>query len=119
VSQLIVQIPETLHRQLESLARSEGVSLSQYIVFTLTRQGTQGYTVHAVPGKEIAKQRRTFAELLQNLGQASFAEIEQVMQEREVVTPGKGLTPEVVKRLQNRIANQQPSGADLGSGQVN
>lgn len=55
----------------------------------------------------ISIQRTDFAALLHRLGQASFAEIEKVMQEREVVKAEKGLTPEVVKRLRNRIANQQ------------
>ncbi|MGH7596096.1 MAG: toxin-antitoxin system HicB family antitoxin [bacterium] len=78
-------------------------------MFALTRQATLAYTVRAVPGNEIAQQQVAFSTLLQNLGHASFAEIEQVMQEREVVAPEVGLTPEVVKRLQNRISSQQPS----------
>jgi hypothetical protein len=109
VNQLFLELPKTLQQQLETLARSEGVSLSQYILFALTRQATLAYIVRAVPGNEIAQQRTAFSALLQNLGHASFAEIEQVMQEREVVTPEVGLTPEVVKRLQNRISSQQPS----------
>ena len=106
MSQLVLEIPETLHQQLEKIARSEGVSLSQYVVFALTRQATLAYTVESLSKKEIALQRKDFATLLQNLGQASFEEIEQLMQEREVVTPEKGLTPEVLQHLQNKIVNQ-------------
>ncbi|MDZ7262725.1 MAG: toxin-antitoxin system HicB family antitoxin [candidate division KSB1 bacterium] len=107
MSQLLLEVPETLQHQLETLARRERVSLNQYILFVLTRQAILAYTVQAVPDSEVAQQRTAFVTLLQNLGQASFAEIEQVLQEREVVTPEVGLTPKVMKRLQKRIANQQ------------
>jgi len=50
-----------------------------------------------------------FSVLLQNLGQASFSEIEQVLQERETVASEAGLTPEIVQRLRQRMANHQPS----------
>jgi hypothetical protein len=101
-------LPETLQHQLETLARNEGVSLSQYILFALTRQATLAYTVRAVSETEIAQQRTAFSALLQSLGQASFAEIEQILRERETVTPEAGLTPEVMQRLQNRMAKPQP-----------
>jgi hypothetical protein len=105
MSQLIFELPETLHHQLETLARSEGVSLSQYILFALTRQAMLAYTVRAVSETEIAQQRTAFSALLQSLGRASFAEIEQTLQERETVTPETGLTPEIMQRLQNRMRN--------------
>jgi hypothetical protein len=109
MNQLVLELPETLQHQLETLARNEGVSLSQYILFALTRQATLAYTVRAVSENEIAQQRTAFSALLQSLGQASFAEIEQILRERETVTPEAGLTPEVMQRLQNRMAKQQPS----------
>ena len=107
MSQLVLELPTTLHHQLETLARSEGVSLGQYVMFALTRQTTQAYTVQAVPENEIAQQKSAFSALLQNLGKASFAEIEQIMRERETVAPEAGLTPEIVQRLRERIANQK------------
>lgn len=110
MSQLVLEIPETLHQQLERLARNEGVSLSQYIVFALTRQSTSAYTVKAVSGKEIEQQKNDFANLLQSLGQASFEEIEQVMQEREVTKIEKGLSPEVMQHLKNKISKQRATG---------
>ena len=64
------------------------------------------YTVHPVSAETIAHQRASFTALLQSLGQASFAEIEAVMAEREVVEPEEGLSPEVVMRLQKRLADQ-------------
>jgi len=107
MSQLALKLPDTLRHQLETLAQGEGVSLSQYTLFALTRQTTLSYQVQSVPEKDVAQQRNDFANLLNSLGQASFSEIEKIMQEREVVEPEPGLTPEVVKRLQERIANQK------------
>ena len=48
-------------------------------------------------------QRSSFTALLQSLGQASFEEIEAVMAEREASEPEKGLGPETMKRLQERV----------------
>lgn len=109
MNRLVLELPETLHHQLEALARNEGVSLGQYILFALTRHATSAYTVRAISENEIAQQRTAFSALLQSLGQASFAEIEQTLRERETVTPEAGLTPEVMQRLQNRMAKQLPS----------
>ncbi len=107
MSQLVLEIPETLHQQLEGLARKEGVSLKQYLLFALTRQATSAYAVKAVSKKEIEQQKNDLATLLQNLGQTSFEKIEQVIQEREASKPEKGLSPEVVQRLQKRTSTHR------------
>jgi uncharacterized protein YpbB len=106
MSRLTVRLPETLHRQLRALAKNEEISLNQYIVYALTRQVTLAYTVQAVPEQVVVQQQAVFTALLQSLGQASFAEIEAVMSEREKVEPDPGLSPDVVAQLQARIANE-------------
>nr|HID14575.1 toxin-antitoxin system HicB family antitoxin [Anaerolineae bacterium] len=50
-------------------------------------------------------QREAFAALLESLGQASSAEIRQVLDEREEVAPESGLDPEVVACVRQRIAD--------------
>lgn len=55
MSQVHLQIPDSLHRQLEERAQRAGVPLQSYIVDSLTR-------VVAVPG--LAEQRTAFEELL-------------------------------------------------------
>lgn len=107
MSRLTVRLPDTLHRQLNDLADQEGVSLNQYIVYALTRQTTLAYTVQAVPAEEIKQQRAAFTALLQSLGQASMAEIEQVLAEREVVEPEAGLSPEIMERLHTRLKSKR------------
>ncbi|MCS6909436.1 MAG: type II toxin-antitoxin system HicB family antitoxin [Anaerolineales bacterium] len=108
MSRLTLRLPETLHRQLKTLARNEAVSLNQYIVFALTRQATLAYTVQPVSEEEARRQQTAFAALLQSLGQASFDEIQRTLNRRRRVKPEKGLTPDTLKALKNRIARQRP-----------
>jgi hypothetical protein len=61
-----------------------------------------------VPEKAIAKQRASYAALLNSLGHALFDEIEQVMAKREQAKPEKGLTTERVAKLQSRIVAKRP-----------
>ena len=110
MSRLTLRLPETLHRQLETLAEHEEVSLNQYIVYALTRQVTVAYTVQTIPEKVIAQQKTAYAALLQNLGQASFDEINQVMAEREEAESESGLTPEIVNAIQSRISLHPSAG---------
>lgn len=104
MSRLTLRLPDTLHKQLENLATHEQVSLNQYIVYALTRQTTLRYTVQPLPETRLAEQQAAYTALLQNLGQASFSEIEQTLAAREKVEPDKGLTPEVVNALKKRIS---------------
>jgi len=55
MSQVHLQLPDSLHRQLEERAQRAGVPLQSYIVDSLTR-------IVAVPGS--AEQRTAFEELL-------------------------------------------------------
>jgi hypothetical protein len=41
MGRLTVRLPNVLHTQLEKIARYEGVSLNQYIVYALTRQASE------------------------------------------------------------------------------
>jgi hypothetical protein len=110
MSRLTLRLPETLHRQLEALAEHEDISLNQYIVYALTRQATVAYTVQTAPEKAVVEQKAAYAALLQNLGQASFDEIQKALAERETVEPESGLTPETIAAIQHRIAQQQSTG---------
>jgi len=103
MSRLTLRLPDSLHRQLEELASSEAISLNQYIVYALTRQITLAYTVQAVPEKAVAEQRAAYSALLQNLGEASFEQIRNIMDERETVSPEDGLSTDVVKRIKQRV----------------
>ena len=57
--------------------------------------------------RSFAERRAACTALLSNLGEASFDEIRQVMEERAPVAPDKGLGPEAVAKLAARIAKQR------------
>lgn len=112
MSRLTLRLPETLHRQLETLAKREQTSLNQYIVYALARQATEAYTVHELSEEAVTRQRAAFTSLLQNLGHASSDQIEKVMAQREETTPERGLNPKIVSRLRRRLARQPRIVAD-------
>ena len=105
MSRLTLRLPESLHRHLERLARSENVSLNQYIVYALTRQTSQTYNVYPLSEAAIEQQGAAYAALLQSLGTATHDQIAEVLAEREAVQPEAGLDPETVRRLQERAAS--------------
>jgi L-alanine-DL-glutamate epimerase-like enolase superfamily enzyme len=106
MSRLTLRLPETLHQQLAHLAEGEGVSLNQYIVYALTRQAALAYSIQAVPEAEVKQQQQAFQLLIKQLGQASSAEIESVLEIREQTEPEADLNVDVVARLQERIRNR-------------
>lgn len=105
MSALTLELPKTLHHQLEDLAESEGILLQQYILYVLTRQAASAYTAQVVSEETVVQQETAFATLLQRLGKASPTDMEQVLGEREVVEPEPDLGSETVKRLREKIQN--------------
>ena len=104
MSRVTLQLPETLHHHLASQAQREGVSLQQYILYTLTRQLAQTYTVHVVSEEGGAQQQAQFAALLEELGQPAPAALTAAFAVRESSAREPGLTPDVITRLQARLA---------------
>jgi len=103
MSRLTLRLPETLHQQLADLAEGEGVSLSQYILYVLTRQAALAHGVQVLPEAEIKQQQQAFELLIKQLGQASSAEVESVLATREQTEPEADLDADVVARLQERL----------------
>ena len=103
MSRLTVRLPETLHRQLETLAKQEHTSLNQYIVYALTRQITQTYTVEEVSHQALREQRIAYETLLDRLGQADDDEIRDVLAQRDVVDPEPDLSEDAVRKLKARM----------------
>ncbi len=107
MGRLTVRLPSTLHQQLTRLASSEGVSLNQYIVYALTRQSTQAYTVRPLHEAEVEQQRASFDQLLESLGEASNEEIASVLAKREVVEPETELEKETLAQFKKRVKEKQ------------
>lgn len=107
MSRLTLRLPNTLHDRIRALAEHENTSINQYIVYALTRQVTQDYHVQEVPEKVIREQRAAYVALLESLGQASFEDIQEILDEREEEEMEPGLNPEVVEKLQERIMERR------------
>ena len=105
-----LNLPDTLHRQMENIAKKESVSLTQYVIYALTRQMTMGYTVQSVSEREVRRQKEDFAKTTESLGPpASPEKVRQFMADREIVEPGRELPLEVVRCLQKKISEQAQS----------
>lgn len=104
MSQIEINLPDTLLGQLKATAKKEGVSLEQYILFALTRQTMLAPAIRKVSGNEVELQQKNFADRMNRLGRASAEELENVLRERDSVEPEADLDPETVLRLKNRIA---------------
>jgi hypothetical protein len=108
VSRVTLQLPETLYRHLASQAQREGVSLQQYILYTLTRQLTHSYTVHVVSEEAVTQQQEQFGVLLEELGQATPPMLTAALAARAPSIPEPELTPDVLTHLGTRLAKTLP-----------
>jgi hypothetical protein len=107
MNRVILELPETLHRQLEAQARNEGVSLSQYILYALTRQASFAYYVQPVSAEVRQQEREAFARLIESSPAATNEEMARFLREREPVEPEAELSPEAVAQLQRRIQDKR------------
>lgn len=107
MSQVTLHLPQTLYYQLETLAKHEDVSLTEYILYILAYQTRAAYTVQPVPPEAVAEQRAQFNALLKELGQTTAAEIETGLAHREAVAPEKGLSAETIRRVRQKISAKQ------------
>lgn len=98
-----VRLPDTLHRELESRAQQEGVSLNQYLVYTLTRQITPAYTVQVLPDAEIQHQRERFNALLEQLGTLEHNKVRDFLKNREVEEPEDAETAALIARVEEKL----------------
>lgn len=105
MTEITLQLPEILSNQLALLARQEGVSLDDYVLYGLGLQVTNGYILRRLPSEEVARQAEEFAALLARWGKAaSDKTIDQILAEREIGEPDPDLTPELVATVRTRIA---------------
>ena len=66
---------------------------------------TSGYVIKRVPLEEIQKQEEEFSALRARWGSlASDKELDQILAEREIAEPDPELIPELVAKVQARIA---------------
>ncbi|MCB0077900.1 MAG: toxin-antitoxin system HicB family antitoxin [Anaerolineales bacterium] len=84
-----VRLPDSLHQQLEAQARIEGVSLNQYVVYSLTQSVSSAVTIQLLPESEIQQQRKRFEALLEQLGAPDRSVAEAFLANRDQDTPNE------------------------------
>jgi len=103
MSRLTLRLPETLHHKLANLAKSEGVSLNQYIVYALSCQIHNSYTVDFLSEKEIEQQKPAFNQLIKDLGTLEDEEIKTILNQREKVDIDEELPLEIRNKLMAKL----------------
>ncbi len=107
MGRLSLRLPESLHHQLSTQARHEGVSLNQYLVYLLAQRAA-AYSVRVMPEEEVERQEADFSRLLEELGPASHEQIRAALDAREPGEPEAGLTPELVDWFGQRVRSNHP-----------
>jgi len=103
MSRLTLRLPETLHHKLVNLAKHEGVSLNQYIVYALSCQIHNSYTVNSFSAQEIQKQEKAFNNLIKDLGTLKNHEIKAILNQREALNNDVELAPEIKYKLRAKL----------------
>ncbi len=96
-------LPDVLYRQLEGLAQTEGLSLSQYLLNAMTAYAASNYRVRATSETERLQQRADFLALRDRLGTATEEEIDRALAEREPAAPEPELSAETASKMRALI----------------
>lgn len=102
MARLSLRLPETLHHQLRSEARREGVSINHYLVYLLAQRAPTAYSVSVTTPEEIEAQKASFDALLRSLPTGTDDEIRRALAERELPPPEERAPAELVVRFERR-----------------
>lgn len=107
MTRMTIRLPETLHAVLQQQARREGLSLNQFILYSLTRQSAFASAIESLPAKQAIEQQARFNALLQRLGPpATDDSFDAYMRQRE----GKhrpNVSKEDERKLRAKIAQKR------------
>lgn len=103
MNSITLTLPDTLYRQLESLAQIEGLPLTQYLLNTMVAHTLANYRVHTTSDTERLQQRSAFLAQLDRLGTATEAKIDRVLAEREHAKPEPELDAETISKFRSMI----------------
>ncbi|MBL8187846.1 MAG: hypothetical protein JNK38_07550 [Acidobacteria bacterium] len=98
-----LNLPDALYRQLEGLAQTEGLSLSQYLLNAMTAYAASNYRVRATSDAECLQQRAEFLALLHRLGTVTEEELDRALAERDPIAPEPELSAETIAKLRALI----------------
>ncbi len=114
MSRMTVRLPASLHQQLDRLAREEGVSMNQYVVYALTRQA--GMLDNLVPTSDAERKadRQRWESLRERLdSRYTTDQVRAALQSREVVEPEPDLSP-AARALSKQLEEEAPTATVRG-----
>lgn len=113
MTRMTIRLPETLHTLLQQQANREGLSLNQFILYSLTRQSAFAHSIEMLPVKDVLEQQARFYTLLQTLGPAmTDAEWDTFLQNRTGRPKRAGVSAATENKLREKIANARNANAN-------
>ena len=103
MNNVTLTLPDTVYRQLEWFAQTEGLPLNQYLLNAMTAHAVANYRTHTISEPDRLQQRADFLALLDRSGTASEEEIDRVLAEREPVEAEPELSVETVSKVRALI----------------
>ena len=102
---MTLDLPLTLKRQLQKLAKFEGVSLDRYILYTLTERANKIEQFYPLSDEEVAVEREKFAQFRETLHpKATPEEFEAYMASLPLADPDPDYPPELHEKYMAKIA---------------
>lgn len=95
MSQLTLQLPNSLSAKLSRLAAEDGVSLETFALYTLVERAATRWQVTVVPPDEVADQEKQFKETIARWGVATDEEFDAFFKENESAPDDPEFTPEL------------------------
>lgn len=99
-----LRLPETLFQKLEMLAEWEGVSLNQFLVYSLTKTAARAYQVVPLSKEEIENQKVQYESVIDQLSEIGQETFDRIIAEGEPVERYNAINPELAERIEEKIA---------------
>ena len=105
MTRMTIRLPDSLHNMMQQQATREGLSLNQFILYSLTRQSAFNYAVAALPADQALAEHARFQALWKSLGpEMSDEEWQTFLSERDNAPRRAGVSIETENKLRQKIA---------------
>lgn len=104
MKRVTLRLPETLFQRLELLAHDEGISLNQYLVYSLTKHVSRTYRPIPISKEERERQLSELQAIIDSFELISEDEFDQILAAGKPVQEHERLDPEIEAKLKSKIA---------------
>lgn len=99
-----LRLPETLFHRLELLAENEGISLNQFLVYSLTQTAATAFQIVPLQREDVEKQEVRYQTVLERLANIDAGEFDRILAEGEPVAEYEAVDPDLVERVEAKLA---------------